>query len=84
MSGPARTRKTRSMTEDSQTNAAPPGSLDQDCSAVPACCAEWTRSGNAIYTLSIAAAMVGQKYEGEDFLFCPWCGRARPNDGDQR
>lgn len=52
-------------------------------SSSPDCCAEWTRSAGLIDNAWRAAKFFGFHYSWPTFLFCPWCGRARPN-GDIR
>lgn len=54
--------------------AAAPGS------AAPDCCAAWTRSGErAAEFVAIRWGMTDLESEMK-LQFCPWCGRARPND----
>lgn len=54
--------------------AAPTGSDPPDC------CAEWARSVGMLDTLCVLSSLHNVPYRGASFNFCPWCGRARPND----
>lgn len=62
-----------------EMNPDPPFAAPTD-SAVPDCCAEWTRSGMLNSAIEVIYPSGVMTHPALPFRFCPWCGRARLND----
>src|SRR5688500_12169918 len=49
-------------------------------SDTPDCCTAWTRSGRTLEPAMMSAWATPPVEAEMRFKFCPWCGRARPNE----
>jgi hypothetical protein len=66
-----------------QRKGEPPVRSSEIVGPTPDCCDEWTRSAGRIEHLNLVVAPDDYYSSWHKFLFCPWCGRARPNDRGQ-